>query len=603
MQQLSHDPTFIGNVESVSGSKLLVRLSASVTSGFSIIDGKTYRVGQVGSFIRIPLGYQELYGVISETGANQSSDGQEVSDEGLGRWMQIHLVGETVGGGFERGISQYPNIDDNVHLATEEALFKIYGERGGGKVVIGSLSSAESIPATLSLNELITRHSTVLGSTGSGKSTTIASLLRSIISPPELKGGYPNARVLLLDVHGEYSGALSDVADVLSIDPTDAEENLEIPFWALNTNELFQFLTGSVAGIQATTFIDKVFELKRQSQLNNSFDGIDADAMTVDTPIPYSLKQLWYDLIDVEAKTFHDAPNTQPTEIIVEGDVERLIAPIYQPYAGGGPFKNKKARNIDRQLDMLRSRLLDRRFDFLLHPGDWEPDTNGNVTNDLDALLENWVGGEKPITAIDLSAVPSDVLEYMISAILKIVYDALFWGRAKEAGGIQRPLLIVMEEAHRYLSSSNTGAALGIAQRIAKEGRKYGIGCMVISQRPSEVDETILSQCGTFFALRLSNPSDRARVKGVLPDGLASLLDVLPVLRTGEAIVMGDAAKLPMRCRITLPEKEHQPRSADPKVSEKWAEVHKDENYSEVVAAWRNQRPSFKIPEPNGDEE
>jgi len=183
------------------------------------------------------------------------------------------------------------------------------------------------------------------------------------------------------------------------------------------------------------------------------------------------------------------------------------------------------------------------------------------------------------------------VLERLVGSILKVVYESMFWSREKSEGGIERPLLVVMEEAHRYLSSSANGLASQTVQKIAKEGRKYGVGAMVISQRPSEVDETILSQCGTFFALRLSNPHDRARVQGTLPDGLVSLLEVLPVLRTGEAIVMGEAAKLPMRCRITLPPEEHQPRSSDPRVSERWSIPRREEGYDRVVASWRAQRP------------
>ena len=148
-----------------------------------------------------------------------------------------------------------------------------------------------------------------------------------------------------------------------------------------------------------------------------------------------------------------------------------------------------------------------------------------------------------------------------------------------------------MEEAHRYLSGKSGGTAPEIVQRIAKEGRKYGVGAMVVSQRPSEVNETVLSQCGTFFALRLSNPADRARVQGTLPDGLVGLLDVLPILRTGEAIITGEAAKLPMRCRVTRPVKEHRPQSEDPEVSTKWRLNRRDEGYQRVVASWRSQSP------------
>ena len=256
-----------------------------------------------------------------------------------------------------------------------------------------------------------------------------------------------------------------------------------------------------------------------------------------------------------------------------------------------GPFLNPRALGIQRPLNLLRSRLLDRRYSFLLCPGPWEPDLDGQPEKDLDALLAGWLGGEKPVTILDLSGIPSSVLERLVGSILKIVYEALFWSREKTEGGIQRPLLVVMEEAHRYLSDRFDGTASEIVQRIVKEGRKYGVGAMVVSQRPSEVNETVLSQCGTFFAMRLSNPSDRSRVQGTLPDGLVGLLDVLPILRTGEAIVTGEAAKLPMRCRITLPAKEHRPRSEDPAVSDNWSMARRNEGYERVVASWRAQSP------------
>ncbi len=153
-----------------------------------------------------------------------------------------------------------------------------------------------------------------------------------------------------------------------------------------------------------------------------------------------------------------------------------------------------------------------------------------------------------------------------------------------------RPLLVVMEEAHRYLGTESGTLASDVVKRIAKEGRKYGVGAMLISQRPAEVDETVLSQCGTLIALRLSNPADRARVKGALPDNLAGLMDLLPVLRTGEAIISGEAARLPLRCRVTLPSVEHRPKSEDPQVTEAWSRKRIAEGYDRVVASWRAQR-------------
>ncbi|MEW8333284.1 MAG: ATP-binding protein, partial [Candidatus Thiodiazotropha sp.] len=447
----SHDPTFLGTVASVSGSNVSVHLAQSVASGLSIIEGRSYRIGQVGSFVRIPQGYQDLFGVVSEVGAKAAPiTGVQKLPE-TGRWMQIQLVGESIGGVFERGISQYPNIGDNVHITTESSLARIYGAIDQGHITVGSLSSAESIPAKLAIDELITRHSAVLGSTGSGKSTTIASLLRSISSANGDDGVYPSARILMLDLHGEYSAALADVATVYSVDPQPGEERLLIPYWALDSSDLLEFLTGGVEGTRETAFTDKIFELKVASHTASKFAGIEESSITVDTPLPFSLKKLWYDLIDFEIATFEGPNRDQPTKQD-NGDADQLVPPKYKPHAMGaqGPFLNQQALGIRRQLNLLRSRLLDRRYDFLLHPGPWEPKLDGTVDQDLDSLLSGWIGGKNPITILDLSGVPSVVLERLVGSILKIVYESLFWSREKSEGGIARPLLVVMEEAHRY---------------------------------------------------------------------------------------------------------------------------------------------------------
>ena len=588
---LSRDPTYLGTIATVSGAALNVHLAESIASGLSIIKGQTYIVGQVGSFVRVPQGYQDLFGVVSEVGANAVPESMGSVDD-TGRWMKVELVGEVIGGTFERGVSQYPNIGDSVHLAVEEHLRNLYDISGQGHIVIGTLASAESIAAKVALNELVTRHSAVLGSTGSGKSTTIASLLRAITTQNSGAEHFPNARVLLLDIHGEYAMPMADIAQVFSVEPQYGEERLFIPYWALDSDVLLDFLTGGLEGNSESAFTDKIFQLKLTSHDTQKFPGVDSGSITVDTPLPFSLKKLWYDLIDFEVKTFKGPNRDQPTRLD-EGDLETLTPPTYEPHAMGsvGPFLNPRAFGIQRPLNLLKSRLLDRRYSFLLRPGPWEPDLDGKPEKDLDKLLAGWLGGEKPITILDLSGIPSNVLERLVGSILKTIYEAMYWSREKSEGGIQRPLLVVMEEAHRYLSDRFDGTASEVVQRIVKEGRKYGVGAMVVSQRPSEVNETILSQCGTFFALRLSNPSDRSRVQGTLPDGLVGLLDVLPILRTGEAIVTGEAAKLPMRCRVTLPAQEHRPRSEDPAVSINWGMSRREEGYERVVASWRTQSP------------
>lgn len=589
-------PTLVGHVGAVAGSTISVRQFEGIASGIAIIGGRSYRVGQVGSFVRIPQGYHNLYGIIADVGATAAPD-TKVQDDGRSDWwMTVQLVGEIIEATFERGISQYPAIKDEVHLVTEDDLAKIYGTADAGQVTIGRLSAAEGIPVRIDLDKLVTRHSAVLGSTGSGKSTTIASLLRSIVTSGSGVAPFPSARILLLDVHGEYGAALKGAAKVFKVNPTDGSEPLFIPFWAMDIAETIHFLMGKVEEKSLTAIHDKIL-IENASLANAKFPGADPNSLTINSPIPFSLKKLWFDLLDPEIKTTKDNQGLTSAQLS-PGDAEKLIPPTYPAAALGttGPFLNKVGvLSIRRQLATLRSRLLDKQYDFMLHPGDWEPALDGTVSRDLGELLEGWIGHDKPITVLDLSGIPSDVMTRLIGGILNIIYEGLFWSREMPEGGRSRPQLVVMEEAHRYLGKETESPARDMVQRIVKEGRKFGVGAMIVSQRPSEIDDTILSQCGTFFALRLTNANDRAKVQSALPDSLSGVVDSLPVLRTGEAIVIGEAAKLPIRCRVNLPGEKDRPESGDPLVAAAWNQTFKKGQYDRVAAAWRSQNPSWGI--------
>lgn len=589
------EPTLLGHVGAVAGGTISVRQFEGTASGIAIIGGRSYRVGQVGSFVRIPQGYHDLYGIISDVGATATPETLVDTGARGDRWIKVQLVGEVVESTFERGISQYPAINDQVHLVVEEDLARIYGTADTGQVTIGRLSGAESIPVRIDLDKLVTRHSAVLGSTGAGKSTTVTSLLRSLSVGQGENSGFPNARVLLIDIHGEYGRALGEVAKVFRVNPLQNEERLYVPYWALNLDDLLTFLLGKTEEKALTAIQDRILHAKTAVSAQLNYPGVDANSLTSDSPLPFSLKALWFQLIDPEIKTWVE--NTQQNSAqTAPGSAETLTAPSY-PLPGQGnttPFANKtNVLSIRRQLDQLRSRLLDRQYDFMLHPGPWEPGLDGTPQSDLPQLLESWLGHDRPITVLDLSGVPSSILTRLIGGILNVIYEALFWSREMPEGGRSRPLLVVMEEAHRYLGRDDASLARDAVQRIVKEGRKFGLGAMIVSQRPSEIDETILSQCGTFFSLRLSNSSDRSKVQAALPDSLSGIVDSLPVLRTGEAVITGEAAKLPVRCRITLPEEGKRPTSEDPHVARSWSRERGNENYANVTAAWRSQNPRW----------
>lgn len=586
-------PTLLGVVTGVSSSSVSVDLAISVESGIVVLEGRNYRIGQVGSFVKIPLGYNHLYGVISESNESSTVD----IDIGLSKdrkWIKVELVGESLGDSFDRGISEYPSIGDQVHFVVDSDLKNIFKRTSKSQFNVGRLSSSEGIGVSLDLDKLISRHSAVLGSTGSGKSTSTASLLRSMILRDE-GITLPSARILLIDIHGEYASALKDVAKIFSVMPSD-ENQLYIPYWCISPDKLLEFLCNSPNESQKSQFLDKTVEDKRVAITKNGINGIDPIKVTSSTPLPYRIKKMWYDLSYDDGVNWLDENMTLPAYAADGmGDAACLIGPKFSPPgAGKSPPQKGGTGAMKRQLEMMKSRLMDTQYSFLLDPGPWSPDADGKVEKDLDDLIEDWIGHDKPITIFDLSGMPSARLSLLLGSVLDLIFEAAIWGRNLKEGMRHRPLLVVLEEAHRYLGKAEPGLAKEMVQRIAKEGRKFGVGAMIVSQRPSEIDETILSQCGTIISLRINNSTDRGIVKAAMSEGLAGIIDSLPVLRTGEAIIVGEAAQLPTRCRFNMLPEDKYPNSSDPKIAERWSEPLSKEIYADLVTAWRNQETKQK---------
>lgn len=271
------------------------------------------------------------------------------------------------------------------------------------------------------------------------------------------------------------------------------------------------------------------------------------------------------------------------------GNYENLEPAKFEPYAisNQAPYKSKHTEYYSYEKKVL-SRLKDSRFDFLFDPGEFKG-TAG--TKDLCSLLNGWIGSDSKLAILDLSGVPFEVLDISVGLITRFIYDSMFWGRREEYTGKQRPLLLAYEEAHTYLNKNGNNSYSKLAvEQVFKEGRKFGLGALVISQRPSEISETILAQVGTFIALRLTNSGDQSIVKSSAPDNLNSLIDLLPSLRTGEAIVVGEAIKIPSRVRIKI--NNPRPTSDDPKLVESWTKHHppNDDNYKTIVTSIRQQK-------------
>ena len=584
----------IGKVVSVSGNSITVQLSDSVKSDMPIINGVVYRIGQIESFLKIPLGYCNVIGIVTQIGAvaipenvleKQLTFGYDAVSNS--QWLTINLIGEQTGKRFYRGVSQSPTTGDSVCLVTIDDLSNIYNDyNASSSINVGNISSSESLNAYMNLDKIVSRHIAVLGSTGSGKSNAVGVILNAIIEKQ-----FKNARILVLDPHGEYNTVFKRSSSVYKIGGDYTSKHLYVPYWALPFNELISLFDAPITDANREYIREKIVNAKVKGAEVNGIK-IDPVLISADSPIPFSIKKLWFDLDDFERQTFNKRGDLDSkTQLIEQGDPNKLKSNIYQPASttNSPPYINNQAKGLLGFLESIRLKLADTRYNFLFMPGEYTPDIEGKIQKDIGDLLSDWFDSQKTISIFDLSNVPAELMLSITGTLLNIVYEALFWGQNLSNGGKHRPLLIVLEEAHNYLHSGKASIASRTVQRIAREGRKYGIGLMLVTQRPSELDETVLSQCGTIVALRMNNNKDRAYVSGAIQDELRSLIDLLPSMRTGEAIISGEGVKIPSRVQFFRLNGAY--KGSDPAVSELWRNVSENENsYAELIKLWRNKK-------------
>lgn len=538
----------IGRVVEVSGSKVIGALEGTVEDLYRTYRSRRYTVGQVGSIVKIEAGDKLVFGVVTALRMTESLlDGEDkanTADSAVdAKWLEIELFGEALRTGlgesdfdFQRGVVTYPLPGQGIFVASVAELARIYHRPDKPSIHVGTLSQASSLPVYLLTDELLGKHFAVLGTTGSGKSCSVTVLLRSILEVA------PKAHMILLDPHNEYRRAFPDQAEV--IDPT----TLNLPHWLLNFEESIELFIGRTehaATSQTNILKDAILAARRDFGLA----GIATEKITVDTPVPYKLSKL---VENIDAN--------MPTQASKQDSYLKI--------------KNK--------IETLRQ---DSRFSFLIRPDD-------AVTDELAAIAGQYLRipvSDKPLSIIDLSGVPSDVVDVVVSVLCRMIFDFAIWSPRP----VQVPIVLVCEEAHRYAPRGADAAFQPTRQalsRIAKEGRKYGVGLGLISQRPSELAESILSQCNTLIALRMSNEQDQNFVQRALPDSVRSLVNVLPTLRTQEALVVGEGSVVPVRLRFNDLAEENQPQSTDVPFAQCWATETVDGEYVEsVVRRWRLQ--------------
>jgi len=558
-----------------------VALAPDLAGVAPIYRGRLQPVGQIGSLVRIPQGLVDLIASVSLVGiaelAGPLAPAESIQrDE---RWLQVQLLGEIDRGTgrFQRGVGSYPGLDDPVHFVTPHQLRSVFPHPDDQHLRLGRLAAAEEVPVCLEAARFVVRHSAVVGSTGSGKTSAVASLLQGFV-----KGGWGAANIVVIDPHGEYARALVGCASVRSV-LAEKDDRLRVPYWALPAADIVRVFAGASGGATfANRFAELVTTARRKFVEVAEWLTLDPSAVTADTPVPFDIRPIWHqlDAENHETRTTKADPNTAcETD---PGDQATLRPRQFRPYgpAGQPPHQGPWYGTYGTTPDLLRLGLLDPRLLFFQEPAG-EPKGHDPLVE----VMQEWLGGGQPISVLDFSGVSSAAADLAIGVVLNLLFEVSL--RSEPGGpGIGRPspVLVVLEEAHRYLGEGATALTRESANRIAREGRKYGVGLMLVTQRPTELPKTALAQCGTLVALRLSNAEDQGTIRAALPDAVAGLAAVLPSLRTGEAIVSGEAVILPARALLDRPDP--RPLAEDPSL-EPWRQKPHVPDVGPAIAAWR----------------
>ena len=533
----------IGRIVSVTGSKAIVLLDGRTQGRLQTPADRP----EMGTLLAIDTPTTCVLAIVSALSVPVPA--QREGDAEI--WIaELGLVGELWRGkdgkieSFKRGTTIYPSLGDRVRVANKSELTLAFcGTNSAGSVRVGCIRQDTSIAAMVNVDDLLGKHFAILGTTGTGKSCTTALILRAILEKN------PNAHLVLLDPHNEYSTAFGDWAEVIS------PRNMQLPLWFLNFEEAVEVLIGDMNRKAEIEILQELIPIakSRYSAGRGGADQkirrgvIDQGRFTVDTPVPYRISDLT-SLID---------------ERMGKLENKRDLAPY---------------RNLKSRIDNISQ---DGRYAFMF----------GSLTvvdgmaQVLSRIFRVPVNG-KPITILELTGIPTEIVNVVVSVLCRMTFDFALWSEGKV------PVTLVCEEAHRYVPQN---ATLGFEPckraiaKIAKEGRKYGASLCIVTQRPAEIDSTILSQCNTVFALRMSNDRDQEIVTSAISDTGAGLLEFLSALGQREAIAFGDGVALPVRIKFDELPKNCLPRSSTARFSEKWQHSVEDEGFLDaVVERWRS---------------
>jgi hypothetical protein len=554
---------------------------------------------QIGRFLKIAQGNCDF-----TIATIRNVEGSMTSKDGVEDWnfhVDCQAIGTLIDGTkFDRGTLLLPVPTEPVFIADQETLDNIFAADSNHDFSLGQLSINKDIDFKINGNRFFSKHIAVVGSTGSGKSCAVAKILHEVVGINDNFNrnckNQNNSHIVIFDVHDEYGAAFRLAEDQdFTLNKLDID-TLRLPYWLMNSEELESMFIES----NESNSHNQVSQFKQAVTLNKEKHNPQISEVTYDTPIYFSMKEVFNYIENMNREVIgrcenEDLPKLADGTLVKDRGLRyfttkcTFVAPstAQATKATNGPFNGELNRFVSR----LETKLNDKRLRFLLDARN----EKGEVfkTTDFEELMKQFIGylNTSNVTIVDLSGIPFEVLSITVSLVSRLIFDFCFhYSKLQHATDKLNdvPVMLVCEEAHNYIPRSNDvayRASRKSLERIAKEGRKYGLSLMVVSQRPSEVSETIFSQCSNFLALRLTNDADQNYVRRLFPDNSNAITEILPNLSPGECVVVGDAVLLPAVIKMALPSPEPHSQSVD--VHEEWQELWRVVDFGTVIDRWR----------------
>lgn len=557
---------------------------------------------KIGGYIQISQGNQDFSVAVIKNIRGDQVPGPE--DEVKWRfYIECQAIGTLIDGKtFDKGSLLLPVPTEPAYISEQDTLEKIFQQSTKGDFVLGSLSLNRKIDFRIEGDKFFSKHIAIVGSTGSGKSCAVAKIIQDVVgisnSENTNQSKQNNSHVVIFDIHDEYKAAFTlPKSQGFSVNVLDGD-SLQLPYWLMNSEELESLFIES----NEQNSHNQVSQFKHAVILNKEKHNPTVKDITYDTPVYFSMSEVRNYIENMNSEVIGKLAGENLPKMaegtLVSDRSARYFEKVFE-FVPSSTSKENKASNgpfygeFNRFVSRLDTKLTDKRLRFLLSPQ--KPDGSDFHTNDFVSIMKQFIGylNKANVTVIDLSGIPFEVLSITVSLVSRLVFDFCFhYSKLRHEKGKMNdiPVMIVCEEAHNYAPQIDTSAyraSRKSIERIAKEGRKYGLSLMVVSQRPSEVSETIFAQCNNFISLRLTNSNDQNYVKRLFPDNSAAITEILPNLSPGEAIVVGDAVMLPAVVQFSMPNP--QPHSQTVAFHKEWMDLWRNVTFKDVISRWRKE--------------